>query len=276
MRRVGILVLLAIAIVVAGCPADGSDPRTLTPAQVPDAPTVEPTPTPVTPVASGCRIPTPAPADESLETPGNAAIVPTENGTVNASALGVRHLDLLRAHRYRITTPESVAVVTRNRSAIVAAAIAPDRSIRHYVVDGRRHTYLRVERGARQFRVRDYAGSPTLPGLDGDVTLTGEARIRRVLDWLPHRVAAVRSDGWTVLRARIDEPTTVEGRTITEANSTVVVDAHGIVRSVETRNSAAGSAANGSTLDRRISLSITKVGNATIARPEWVCTLQEN
>ena len=270
MRRAG-LWLLAIAVVLAGCPGDGSVERTLTPAPVP----AQPTATQTAVAGIDCDVSTPAqPSMPSLDSVGSASISAL-NGSVTPSAVAARHDDALRDHRYRLRTRGLYVDATRNRSTALVRSISAASGISHYVADGRIHTYYYHEGGGGdRYTVSEYAGEPVRTIGGANVSLSGRGIVEEALAVAPHHVERVRDDDWTVIRASIEEPTTVDNRTIYRLNSTIVVDTYGIVRSLDQRLLAASPDGT----DRRWSnrtLTVSALDRATFERPAWVCLAPE-
>lgn len=268
MRRLGI-VALALAMVLAGCPAMTDSAETLTPAPVPPIEMSSAKDTATCAVPSPPDLPgSPPPA------PVAPAAIPTENGTVNVTALLARHEATLREQGYRLDTPMATVKAAPNRTAVVASSRAYLVALAHYVVDDHQYTYAFSDGAGRWLHVKRYDSGSISSVLGTNVSLTGVDAINRTLGTYPHEVARVRDDNWTVLRASLDENTTmiVGDREIRRLNSTVLVDTRGIVRSVERETVY-------TYLDHRsevvytsnVSISVTDVGNTSVERPPWVC-----
>lgn len=270
MRRAGVLVL-AIAMIFAGCPADGDGQATVTPAAVPEMPTATPTAAPPAPVALDCSVPQPpAPPASKPRPPAEPASIPVENGVVNASALVDRHEATLANHRYRLGTPLQSASVTENRTAFLATMRTGGAVTAHYGVDGTRYTYYFEDGGRQRYGVSDYEPGRSMTVYGGSLSLTGGPTIERVLSTFPHRVATVRDDGWTVLRATVDEPTAVADAEVASLRSRILVDRRGIVRYVDT-SVVADEGDDTLPVSGNTTLWISNIGDARFDRPDWVC-----
>lgn len=309
MRRAHALAL-AVAVVLAGCPAASSDGGTVTPAPVPspgaqDASTPEPLPCDVPRAESPDETPTTVPLSMSVETP-------TENGTVNATALIDRHDRTLREHRYQLRAPGLFVQSDPAAPALRVRANTSLTAVRHYVVDGVRYTYSYREGGQQRYEVHGFSADAFERGFGSVYSLTGSDRLTEALSVAPHRVETRRADGWVVMRAddavaadettavppngtavtgepdgtevtgesngtatRTDEPTPrVTARTVRSLNSTVLVDRRGIVRSVEQRFEVQEDGGANRTVVR--SFAVTEVGSAHVERPRWVCIAERN
>lgn len=268
MRRAGV-VALALLTILAGCPGDGDVEDTVTPADVPEVPSPTTTSTPASTVDCGVASPPPAP-DRTPAPPSDPASVPESDGVVDAVVLADRHASALSAHRYRLETSGRSVFATANRSALRASFGRSGSPISTYAIDGTRYTYYFEDGGRQRFGVSAYDGGPTLTDFGGTVSLTGEPTVERVLSTYHHRVATVRENGWTVLRASQDTLGEDEIVGLKSLNSTVLVDRRGIVRRIDTR--VAPDPGTDVPLSGTTSLSITQVGDAAIDRPSWVCS----
>lgn len=274
MRRAGVLFLFVVAAVLAGCPADGDgEPETtVTAAEVPTVQTVPPTPTPRAPPSFDCDVSSPSavPASNPYQPTGPASI-PLEDGVVDGSALVDRHETALANYSYRLERPDLEVRVAGNRSAFLANVNTGSYSISHYAVDGTRYTHYFQTAGRQRYGVSAYEAGESISDYGGSFSVTGRQTIERVLAVAPHRVADVRPNNWTVLRATIDERTLVAGTDVESLESTILVDRRGIVRQVETRLRPASDEASDLPLSGNTSLSIGQIGDATFDRPDWVC-----
>lgn len=297
MRRAHALAL-AVAVVLAGCPAASTDDGTVTPAPVPspgsqEASTPEPLP---------CDVPTAEPPDETPTTVPLLLPVetPIENGTVNATALVERHDRTLRDHRYQLTAPGLLVQVDPGAPALRVRANSSLTAVRHYVVDGTRYTYAYREGGQQRYEVHNHSAEAFERGFGSVYSLTGSDWLAEALSVAPHRVETRRADGWVVIRAdasTMEDGTTlpsgengteatdtstdaadptprVAARTVRSLNSTVLVDRRGIVRSVQQRFEVREDSGANRTVVR--SFSVTDVGTATVERPRWVCIAEQN
>lgn len=273
MRQVALVGVLAIALVLAGCPSDGDATGTLTPAAVPEVPTEPPTATPLPELAAECDVPAPSPPPDDLPKPeAGAASIILDDGAVDAGVIADRHEAVLANYRYRLAATDRSIYVTENRSAFRATVRTDVASVAHYAVDGTRYTYYFDDGGRARFGVAEYIPGPSTTTFGGSISLTGRPTVERVLSAYPHRVAAVREDGWTVLRATRGDLTESEAAGLASLNSTVLVDRRGVVRRIETRVTVDPASSTTPPLARNVSLGITGIGEVSFGRPDWVCT----
>lgn len=269
MRRVHALALAA-CVVLAGCPATTGDGGTVTPAPVatPPSPTPSPSSTP-SPAPVTCAVPAPdsTPTTPTPTPPESPVAIPTENGTVDATALVERHDRTLRNTSYNLSSPELSVQADPGAGALRVHVRKSLTASRQYVVDGWRYTYNYRQGGINRYRVTEHDDESFRRGFGSVFSTTGSHWLSDALAVGEHRVAERRDDGWAVLRA--EAPTaTDDDRTVRSLDSTVLVDDRGIVRSVEQHYVVENENA---TRTVNQSFAVTGVGTATVERPEWVC-----
>jgi len=269
MKRAGVIAL-AVMMILAGCPADGGSEQTVTPAAVPAMPTT--TPTPDSGFLTTCDVPRPVFAERSTPEPlASPATIPTEDGTVNASAVVATHEATIAKYRYRLTGTGLSVVATRNQSAFLATVGSNASSVSHYAINGTRYTYFVENRGRQHYSVGQHPPERSTV-FGGSLSLTGGATVERILRTYPHRIETVRDDGWTVLNGTTDEPRIVGDREVLHVNSTVMIDSRGIVREVRTRSVYRSRGLDdGSRRTENVSMLVSQVGEATFERPDWAC-----
>jgi hypothetical protein len=265
----GVTLALIVAVLLAGCPGATSDVGTVTPAPVPTPPTTESGPSAESSVQT-CGAPTPDPLDGDgpPRSPAVPAAIPTENATVNASALLARHEDRLAGLSYRLDTPGYSVAAAPNGSAYRVGAGTSVTPVRHYVVGDRRYTFTRRLGGRNIYELHHQDGLAFRDAFGDTVSLTGRLWLAEAMAVAPHRVSTRRSDGWAVLRADVGNHTESGNRTVSVLNSTVLVDRRGVVRSVDQRLIVAGNGTNRMIVQH---FAVTDLGNTSVRPPSWLC-----
>ncbi|WP_436926601.1 hypothetical protein [Halosimplex amylolyticum] len=269
--------VVALVLVLAGCnalPTGGNDrpeTATLTPVEVPDA---EPVRT-ATPTPTDCLAPRVAPAERTPEpTPATPVPLPTENGTVDGSALVARHAAALEnrsfAARIGPTRIESMPGATAFTYEGVSLGFE---SVRVFAVAG---TIYRLHETEAGVSVSQQPYRPDSPETDWYLdALTGRDWLAERLGRLDYRRVDTRTWNGTEVRVFND---TFDGEALVGAgetlsiDSTVFVDRRGVVRYVRHVRTVRSDEGDEIVATTDIeTFSVPAVGSVTVTRPDAFC-----
>ena len=202
----------------------------------------------------------------------------SENGT-NVSALANAHESYLQNRSLTLAVSSTVNTSAGERSVALDAAVGADRDnvlvngttmgqqVSVYLTPDRQYTriaggsgeaaYQASNRtpGANQLVPSSYSGAGYLDQFGG------------VANFTPTGVRTVDGTPLVVLRADGSNATATEAANVTDYNATMLVDEHGVVRSVSVE---ATSERNGQQFRTNYSLAISNVGETTVDEPAWL------
>lgn len=285
MKRIAVAV--ALLVLLSGCNAfgggtDRTPAETVTAAPVPTVGTVAtPTGTP-----GSCVSPRPAAAPVSTPQPRADPVALTDaNGTVDGQTLAARHGRALSNYSFHLragvsgevwSLPDGAAFTYRGSGLGVGAPWA-------YAVGGQLYT-LRADEGQLVFDERAYGrDSPVREGLVP--VLTGERWLAGQIGAYNYSVVDTREYNSTSVRV-LEDTVTEEGLVVRPSvragallfvNSTLYVDAHGVVRYV--RHAEHLRYGPGTGIPNRTTVAtftVDQIGTAGIHRPAAFCVTNPN
>ena len=202
----------------------------------------------------------------------------SENGT-NVSALADAHESYLQNRSLTLAVESRVDSSAGNRSVALDAAVGADRNnvlvngsasgqqISVYLTPDKRYTRIAAgsgeaayqasnrTSGAAQLVPSSYSGAGYLDQFGG------------IANFTPTGVRTVDGTPLVVLRADGSNATATQAANVTDYNATMLVDEHGVVRSVTVE---ATSERNGQQFRTNYSLTISDVGETTVDEPAWL------
>lgn len=202
----------------------------------------------------------------------------SENGT-NVSALAAAHESHLQNRSLTLEVSSTVNTSAGERSVALDAAVGADRDnvlvngttmgqqVSIYLTPDRQYTRIAAGSGEAAYRASNrtpgaaqlvpssYSGAGYLDQFGGAANFT------------PTGVRTVDGEPLVVLRADGSNATAAPAANVTDYEATMLVDEHGVVRSVTVE---ATSRRNGQQLRANYSLNVSDVGETTVEAPAWL------